>query len=76
MICVGFSDILYSGDKLGENSHIVWTDLALLYAPVVTQSMIFTLMIFIDTSDSCHFRGSSTGFDENLNSDPIVRFVR
>jgi len=36
MICVGLSDILYPGDTLDENSCIVYTDLSLLYAPVVT----------------------------------------
>jgi len=57
MICVGFSDILYPGDTLGENSCIVCTHLLLLYASALTLHsihMIFTLMIFIGMFYSCH----------------------
>ena len=59
MICVSLSDILYPDDTLSENSCIVCTHLSLLYAPAVTLHsirMMFTLMIFIGTSDSCHCR--------------------
>jgi len=34
--------------------------------------IMFTLRIFINTFDSCHFCGSSTRFDENLNNNPIL----
>ena len=48
---------------------------ALSYAPAVilhSIRMMFTLIIFIDTSDSYHCRGSSMRFNENSNSDPIL----
>ena len=78
MICVGLSDILYLGGTLGENSCIMCTYLLLLYISTVTLHsirMIFTLMIFIGTFDSCHCRDSSTRFDENL-SEPMLRFCK
>ena len=54
--------------------------LPLLYAPAVTLHsicMIFTLMIFIGTSDLCHYRGSSMQFDENPSSESTLRdFVK
>ena len=75
MICFGLSDILYPGGTLGENSCIVCTRALLLYAPAVTlhsTRIMFTFIISIDTSDSCHLRGSSHRFDENPSSDPML----
>ena len=51
------SDILYPSGTLGKNSCIACTHLSLLYAPAVmlhSMRIMFTLMIFIDSSDSCH----------------------
>ena len=77
---LSLSDILYPSGMLGENSCIVCTHLSLLYVLTVTLHsirMIFTLMTFIGTSDSCHCRGSNTRFDENLSSEPMLRgFVK
>ena len=79
-LCRSFliSYILMTHSVFMENSCIVWTDLSLLCASVVTlhlMRMIFKFMILIDTSDSCHCCNSSMRFDENLNSDPIVKFT-
>jgi len=52
------------------------THLSMLYAPAITlhsMRMMFTLMIFIDSFDSCHCRGSNTRF-ENSNSNSMLRF--
>ncbi|XP_018406817.1 PREDICTED: uncharacterized protein LOC108782919 [Cyphomyrmex costatus] len=74
MICVGLSDILYSGGTCGENSCIVCALLPLLYAPAVTlhsTRMMFTVIMLTNTSDWYHLRGSNTRF-ENPSSDPML----
>jgi len=76
---VGFFNILYFSGMLSKNSCIVYTHLRLLYASAImlhSIQMIFTLMIFIGTSDSCHCRDSNTRSDENLNNEPIVAGFR
>jgi len=77
MICAGVSDILYPGGTFGENSCIVCTHLSLLYAPAVTlhlTQIMFTLIIFIDTFDSCHCRGSSIFWWEFKQRSKVVGF--
>ena len=80
MICAGVSDILYPGGTLGENSCIVCTRLPLLYAPAVTlhsMRIMFTFMVLIGSSDSCHRPGSNIRFVEKPSSDPmLLRFVK
>jgi len=79
MICVdhSFSYILYPGGTLGETraSHAhtrVSHTYCCIRGHVAFNANDIYVMIFIDSSDSCHCRGSNTRFDENPNSDPML----
>ena len=72
-LSVSVFPILYPDDALGENSCIVNGFIVAITCGHVTMRMIFTLIIFIDTSDSCYCCDSNTRFDENHNDDdPIL----
>jgi len=60
-----------------RNSYIVCMHLSLVYAPEVTlhsTRIMFTLIIFIGTSDTCYCRGSIIRFDENPKWSNVVGF--
>ena len=74
MICAGLSDILYPSDTLGENSCIVCVlCMPLLYVHAVTlhSTQMFTFIMLIDMSDSCHLRGRSIWRESQQQSDDI-----
>jgi len=45
MVCADFSDILYIGDKRGDNSYIVFTFLSLLYESAIMLHSTYDIYI-------------------------------